>query len=60
MLYQEIFISLIFGMIHYFKNWVKGHDNILKITVTYISENLFVMRIDMVMTYFYQKGGILP
>ena len=34
MLYQEIFISLIFGMIHYFQNWVKGHGNILKITVT--------------------------
>ena len=44
MLYQEIFISLIFGMIHYFKNWVKGHDNILKITVTYISENLFLTK----------------
>ena len=44
MLYQEIFISLIFGMIHYFKNGVKGHDNILKITVTYISENLFLMK----------------
>ena len=44
MLYQVIFISLTFGMMHYFKNWVKGHDNILKITVTYISENLFLMK----------------
>ena len=44
MLYQVIFTSLIFGMTHYFKNWVKGHDNILKITVTYISENLFLTK----------------
>ena len=28
----------------YFKNWVKGHDNILKITVTHISENLFLTK----------------
>ena len=40
MLHQMIFVSLIFGMIHYLKNWVKGHDNILKITVTNISENV--------------------
>ena len=39
-----IFVSLIFGMIHYFKNRVKGHDNILKIIVTYISENLFLTK----------------
>ena len=42
--YQVIFISLTFGKMHYFKNWIKGHDNILKITVTYISENLFLMK----------------
>ena len=34
MLYQVVFISLTFGMMRYFINWVKGHDNILKIIVT--------------------------